>query len=142
MLYKRPYSENLFVDIVCESVKKDSPLGGWYSSYKREPVSFTPKVNQVPAVIAYHLKGENENLPDYVIPFIFVYSPTFFYVFTCIKQFLRKGWSEYEEIQGTKYTYAKFEYSNFSRESWLDYLRKRLTESMEYAKRTLLEHIS
>lgn len=142
MLYKRPYSENLFVDIECTSVKKDSPLGAWLSSYKQEPISFTPKTNQVPCVIAYHLKGENDNLPDYVIPFVFVYSPTFFYVFTCTKQFLRKGWNDYEEIQGTRYTYAKFEYADFSKESWMDYLKKRFSESVEYAKQTLLEQTS
>ncbi len=142
MLYNRPHSENLFVDIECNSVKEDSPFSVWYSSYKQKPVSFMPKANQVPSAIAYHFKGKNENLPDYVIPFIFVYSPTFFYVFTCTKQFLRKGWQDYDEIQGTKYTYAKFDYADFSEKVWQDYLNKRFTESVEYVKKTLLEYIS
>lgn len=142
MLHKRPSSENLFIDIEYASVKEDTPFISWYPSYKQKPVSFISKVNQIPNVIAYHLKGKDENLPDYVIPFIFVYSPTFFYVFTCTKQFLRKGWNDYTENQGAKYTYSKFEYADFSEKLWLEYLNKRLSESMEYAKKTLLDYIS
>lgn len=141
MLYNRPSSENLFVNIECTSVKKNSVLGEWYTTYKEVPTSFTPSANQVPAVRAYHLKAMDKNLPDYVIPFVFVYSPTFFYVFTCTKQFLRKGWNEYEESLNTKYTYAKFEYQDFSAEKWLGYLTKRLQQSVDYAKKTLLEFV-
>ena len=141
MLYNRPISENLFVNIECTSVKQNSILGEWYSTYKKEPISFTPSANHVPSVRAYHLKAKDKNLPDYVIPFVFVYSPTFFYVFTCTKQFLRKGWNEYEESQGTKYTYAKFEYQEYSEKTWLAYLEKRLQQSVEYARKTLLEYV-
>lgn len=141
MLYNRPTNENLFVNIECSSVKQNSILGEWYATYKKEPISFTPSANQVPSIRAYHLKAKDKNLPDYVIPFVFVYSPTFFYVFTCTKQFLRKGWNEYEENQGTKYTYAKFEYQEYSDKTWLEYLEKRLQQSIEYARKTLLEFV-
>ena len=141
MLYNRPTSENLFVNIECSSVKQNSILGEWYATYKKEPVSFTSSAKQVPSVRAFHLKAKDNNLPDYVIPFVFVYSPTFFYVFTCSKQFLRKGWNEYEEIQGTKYTYAKFEYQEAIEQKWQEYLNSRLQQSVEYARKTLLEFI-
>ena len=141
MLYNCPISENLFVNIECSSVKQDSILGEWYATYKKEPIAFTPSAKNVPAIRAYHLKARDKHLPDYVIPFVFVYSPTFFYVFTCTKQFLRKGWNEYEESQGTKYTYAKFEYQEYSGGEWLSYLEKRLQQSVEYAKKTLLEFV-
>lgn len=141
MLYNRPTNENLFVNIECSSVKQNSILGEWYATYKKEPISFTPSANQFPSIRAYHLKAKDKNLPDYVIPFVFVYSPTFFYVFTCTKQFLRKGWNEYEENQGTKYTYAKFEYQEYSDKTWLEYLEKRLQQSIEYARKTLLEFV-
>lgn len=141
MLYNRPLNENLFVNIECSSVKQNSILGEWYSTYKKEPISFTSSVNKLPSVKAYHLKAKDKNLPDYVIPFVFVYSPTFFYVFTCTKQFLRKGWNEYEESQGTKYTYAKFEYQKYSETEWLEYLENRLQQSIAYAKKALLEFV-
>lgn len=141
MLYGRPTSENLFVNIECTSVKQNSILGEWYATYKKEPISFTPSANGVPSVRAFHLKAKDKNLPDYVIPFVFVYSPTFFYVFTCTKQFLRKGWNEYEESQGTKYTYTKFEYQEYSEQKWQEYFQSRLQQSVEYARKTLLEFI-
>ena len=141
MLYKQPMSENLFVEIETMYVKKENPYVGWYTSHKKVPVSFVSTARQMPEVIAYHIKGKDKNLPDYVVPFVFVYSPTFFYVFTCIKQFLRKGWNEYEESGGRKYTFAKFEYQRYSKDDWLVYLKGELEEKIGIAREMLLEFI-
>lgn len=97
--------------------------------------------NQLPSVFAIHFKALNGNLPDYVIPFIFVYSPTFFYVFTCTKQFVRKGWKEYENGRYTKYVYTKFEYDSFNESDWYRYQIKRLQETVDFIEETLLEYI-
>ena len=38
--------------------QENTPFMSWYPSYKQKPVSFTSKVNQIPNVIAYHLKAQ------------------------------------------------------------------------------------
>lgn len=85
MLHGRMEKENLFIEV---DVKKQNPLvESLFSGYKDIPVSYQSVANQLPSVFAIHFKALDGNLPDYVVPFIFVYSPTFFYVFTRTKQF-------------------------------------------------------
>ena len=142
MLYTRVEKENLFVEVECASVKKQNPLlDSLFSSYKEVPTSYRSLANQLPSVFSIHFKASDANLPDYVVPFIFVYSPTFFYVFTCTKQFVRKGWKDYEAGQHTKYVYAKFEYSTFNENDWKSYQTKRLGDASEFIEKTLLEYI-
>lgn len=142
MLYDRVTKENLFVEVESVSEKKDNPLmGALFASYHRVPVSYRSLANQLPEVFSVHLKALDSNLPDYVMPFIFVYSPTFFYVFTCTKQFVRKGWKEYESARHTKYVYTKFEYDSFSELDWERYQSKRLSEAFDFIEKTLLEYV-
>ena len=142
MLHGRMDKENLFIEMEYTSVKKQNPLvESLFSNYKDIPVSYRSVANQLPSVFAIHFKALNGNLPDYVIPFIFVYSPTFFYVFTCTKQFVRKGWKEYENGRYTKYVYTKFEYDSFNESDWYRYQIKRLQETVDFIEETLLEYI-
>jgi len=142
MLHANTKKENLFVEIEYTSVKKQNPLmDSIFSSFQEVPISFNSLANQLPSVFSIHLQASDANLPDYVIPFIFVYSPIFFYVFTCTKQFVRKGWKEYEAGRHTKYVYSKFEYSSFDKTTWNSYLTKRLKEAIDFIERTLLEFI-
>ncbi len=139
-LYSKLDSENLFVKIEFESVKTESPFGGIIPSYRERPSGFQPVAPGLPCILSYSLKAKNANLPDYDIPFIFIYSPTYFYVFTSTQQYVRKGWKEYDEERSTKYTYRKFTYRDFSKETWESALRNWLTESEEYIEKTLLEY--
>ena len=142
MLYARTEKENLFVEVECTSVKKQNPLmESIFSSYKDVPTSYQSLANQLPSVFSIHFKASDANLPDYVVPFIFVYSPIFFYVFTCTKQFVRKGWKEYVSGQCTKYVYSKFEYDNFNESDWKSYQTKRLEDAVDFIEKTLLEYI-
>ena len=142
MLHANAKKENLFVEVEYTSVKKQNPLmDSIFSSFQEVPISFNSLANQLPSVFSIHLKASDANLPDYVIPFIFVYSPTFFYVFTCTKQFVRKGWKEYEAGRHTKYVYSKFEYNSFDETTWDSYQTKRLKESVDFIEKTLLEYI-
>ena len=92
-----------------------------------------------PIVMSGNLAGDLK--PDYVIPFIFVYSPIFFYTFTCTKQFVRKGWNEYEAGVHTKYVYTKIEYSRFNELDWENYHKKLMQEAIDYIEKTLLEYV-
>ncbi len=139
-LYSKLDSENLFVRIEFETVKRESPFGGIIPSYREQPSEFHPIATGLPCILSYSLKAKDANLPDYDIPFIFIYSPTYFYVFTSTQQFVRKGWKEYSEEKSTKYTYRKFTYGDFSKEAWESALRKWLMESEEYIEKTLLEY--
>lgn len=139
-LYSKLDSENLFVRIEFESVRTESPFGGIIPSYRERPSGFQPVAPGLPCILSYSLRAKNANLPDYDIPFIFIYSPTYFYVFTSTQQFVRKGWKEYDEEKSTKYTYRKFTYGDFSKEVWESALRKWLTESEKYIEKTLLEY--
>ncbi len=71
--------------------KTKSSGGISFSGYKDIPVSYQSVANQLPSVFAIHFKALDSNLPDYVVPFIFVYSPTFFYVFYMHKTICPKG---------------------------------------------------
>ena len=73
----------------------------------------------------------------YVFIYVFVYSPTYFYVFSCAKQYVKIAWNDYEEARGTRYVYARFEYIDFSLSSWNEFMTKRLTEYAEYIEKTL-----
>lgn len=139
-LHSKLDSENLFVKIEFKSVKTESPFGGIIPSYRERPSGFQPVAPGLPCILSYSLKAKNANLPDYDIPFIFIYSPTYFYVFTSTQQYVRKGWKEYDEERSTKYTYRKFIYRDFSKETWESALRNWLTESEEYIEKTLLEY--
>ena len=142
MLSDRIEKDNLFIEVNYTSIKKQDPfLGSVFSSYKDVPVAFRSVANQLPTIFSVHFKALNSNLPDYVIPFIFVYSPIFFYVFTCTKQFVRKGWEEYTTGKYTKYVYTKFEYNSFNESEWEHYQTKRLQESIDFIEKTLLEYI-
>lgn len=143
MLNSRMEKENLFIEVEYTSVKNQNPLvESIFSSYKDVPVSYRTVANQLPSVFSIHFKALDANLPDYVIPFIFVYSPIFFYVFTCTKQFVRKGWKEYEAGCYTKYVYTKFEYDSFNGSDWERYQIRRLQESIDFIENTLLEYIA
>jgi len=142
MLYANAKKENLFVEVECTSVKKQNPLvDSIFTSYKDVPISYRSLANQLPSVYSIHFKALNVNLPDYVIPFIFVYSPIFFYTFTCTKQFVRKGWNEYEAGVHTKYVYTKIEYSRFNELDWENYHKKLMQEAIDYIEKTLLEYV-
>jgi len=141
MLYGKKDSENLFVKVDCSSTKRDNPWGIW-ASYSETPESFVSLAHQLPEAFAICLKGNNDYLPEYVIPFVFVYSPTYFYVFSCVKQYVKKAWNDYEEARGTRYVYTRFEYQDFSLSSWNEFMTKRLTEYTEYIEKTLDEYIS
>lgn len=92
MLHNRMEKENLFLEVEYTSVKKQNPLAeSIFPSYIDVPVSYRSVTNQLPSVFSVHFKALDAHLPDYVIPFVFVYSPTFSYVFTCTKQFVRKS---------------------------------------------------
>lgn len=134
-------SENLFVKVEYETYRNDGYLGDILAPYKKQPVKFHPLASSLPCVLTYSLRGKNPNLPDYDIPFIFIYSPSFFYVFTSVKQYIRKGWKEYNEKQSTKYTYRQFPYQGFSEEEWESRLEKWLKEAEAYVEKTLLESI-
>lgn len=141
VLNQKLKSENLFVSVTCERVQVEE---SWYAlapRYQTQPVSFHPLARQLPCCLTYSLTAKNQGLPDYDIPFIFVYSPTFFYVFTCTKQYLKKGWNEYEETKSTKYTYRQFRYQDFTKETWSSALDSWLSESEEYIEKTILECI-
>ena len=140
-LSSRVDSENLFVKVEYETYHDDSYLGGILAPYKKRPVKFHPLASSLPCVLTYSLRGKNPNLPDYDIPFIFVYSPSFFYVFTSVKQYIRRGWKEYTETQSTKYTYRQFPYQGFSKAEWESSLEKWLKEAEAYVEKTLLEKI-
>lgn len=142
-LYSKAEKENLFIQVECKSVKKENPLANpFFNSYKEVPVSYRSLANTLPGIFSIHFKAKNSSLPDYVIPFIFVYSSTFFYVFTCTKQFVRKAWMDYEEGQASKYVYTKFGYDEFTEADWGHYLSKRTGESVEFIERTLKEYIN
>lgn len=142
ILHSKLDSENLFVRIEYESVKRENPFGSMISpyTYRERPWGFQPIAPGLPCILSYSVKAKNANLPDYDIAFIFIYSPTYFYVFTSTKQYVRKGWKEYEEERSTKYTYRKFTYGDFSKEAWELALREWLTGSEEYIEKTLLEY--
>lgn len=142
MLYAKAEKEHLFVKVKCESQETTNPLrGGIFPSYSKVPVSYSSLANQLPSVFSIHFKAANANLPDYVVPFIFIYSPTFFYVFTCTKQFVRKGWRAYESAKQTKYVYTKFQYDEVTESSWESYQLKRLEESVNFIEESLCEYI-
>lgn len=142
MLHGRMEKENLFIEVEYTSVPKQNPLAeAIFPTYKEVPVSYRNVSNQLPSVFSIHFKALDSNLPDYVMPFIFVYSPTFFYVFTCTKQFIRKGWKEYKVGCCTKYVYTKFEYNSFDESDWENYQIKRLQETVDFIEKTLLEYI-
>lgn len=142
MLHGRREKENLFIEVEYTSVKKQNPLvESIFSGYQEVPISYHSVANQLPSVFSIHFKALDANLPDYVIPFVFVYSPIFFYVFTCTKQFVRKGWKEYEAGRHTKYAYTKFEYDSFNESDWERYQIKRLQEAVDFIEKTLLEYV-
>lgn len=142
ILHSKLDSENLFVKIEYESVRTENPYGSILSpyTYRERPSGFQPVAPGLPCILSYSLRARNANLPDYDIPFIFIYSPTYFYAFTSTQQFVRKGWKEYDEERSTKYTYRKITYGDFSKEVWESALKKWLTESEEYIEKTLLEY--
>lgn len=142
ILHSKIDSENLFVKIEYESVRTENPYGSIISpyTYRERPSGFQPVAPGLPCILNYSLRAKDASLPDYDIPFIFIYSPTYFYVFTSTQQYVRKGWKEYEEAGSTKYTYRKFLYADFSKEIWESALREWLTGSEEYIEKTLLEY--
>lgn len=141
-LYSKIEKENLFIQVECTSVKKENPFASpFFNSYEDVPVSYRSLTNALPGVFSIHFRAKNSSLPDYVIPFIFIYSPTFLYVFTCTKQFVCKAWTDYEEGKSTKYVYTKFGYSELTEVAWGNYLSKRTVESVEFIERTLKEYI-
>ena len=141
MLYQRPMSENLFVQVTCEERDNNSLFGTTFTQLLSRPISFSPLVHKLPSGFVYSLKAKKAGLPDYDIPFVFVYSPTFFYVFTSTKQYMQKGWDDYYEGKHTKYSYRQFYYSEFSKESWSIALDSWLKDSEEYIEKTLLDYI-
>lgn len=123
----------MFVEVECESTKKENPLVGLlFSGFYDVPVSYRSLANQLPLVFSLHFKPIDDNLPDYVVPFIFVYRPTSFYVFMSTRQFVHKGWGEYEPTKYTKYVYTKFEYDSFTETDWKTYLIKRMEEAVQF----------
>ena len=55
--------------------------------------------------------------------------------------FIADGWKDYEVGKQTKYVCTKFEYHDFSVNSWKDYQSKRTDNSIEFVEKTLLEYI-
>ena len=142
LLVQKSRSENLFVNVQYQQIEKKNQFNPFTVNYVNKPVSYYASQHSLPEFINYSFKAKNSSLPDYEVPFVFIYSPTYFYVFTSIKQFIQKGWKEYIEQEGTKYVYKKFLYHDFKVEEWRDFIEGCLKESEQFMEKTVTNYVS
>lgn len=141
ILYQKRNSENLYVSVKIEPDVK----GKFFELIPKElltVVSFSSSVHSLPSFYAYSFHGKKEGLPLYEIPFVFIYSDTYLYVFTCVKQYLLKGWRIYEEGNSSNYTYKKINYCDFTDEYWDSFLTNKLITSIEFIENSILSFVS
>ena len=139
-LYDKLKSEHLHIEIDTEDVRQKSDFIP-FSTTRTVPVKFHSKARGLPSYRTIEFVPKNEGLPRYELSFVFVYSDTFFYTFTASNQYLLKGWSDWEKVATTKYTYQKTNYCDFTKDEWISFVNGQVEKCYEFIESSLEKFI-